>query len=119
MERSTAKTFMDTLRLGLRRTFGLRMNWVFYKDLCKLFPGHQILGGLLIRHRRAIQPYAEAMLGLCKAASAQEPVKPSVLTPLPEPKGLFAYLEIREAFQLATQQLEVEQVMRRHVWRSA
>ena len=119
MGRSTTKTFMDTLRLGFRRTFGLRMNWVFYEDLCKLFPGHQILGGLLIRHRRAIQPYAEALLGLCKAASAQEPVKSSALGPLPEPEGLFAYLEIREAFQLATQQLEVEQVMRRHVWRSA
>lgn len=110
---------MDTLRLGFRRTLGLRMNWVLYKDLCKLFPEHQILDGLLIRYRRVIQPYAEAMLGLCEAVPAQEPVKSSALGPLPEPEGLFAYLEIREAFQLVTQQLEVERVMRRLVWRSA
>lgn len=109
---------MDSVRLGLRRTLGLRPTWVFQRQTDWPLLGPSVLVGLMIRYRRTLRPYAEAMLGLCKAVSTQEPVKPSTLAPLPEPKGLFAYLEIREAFQLATQQLEVEQVMRRHVWRS-
>jgi len=119
VDRSLAKVCMDSVRLGLRRTLGLHPTWVFQRQTDWPLLGPSVLVGLMIRYQRNLWPYAEAMLGLCEAAPAQEPVKSSALAPLPEPKGLFAYLEISEAFQLATQQLEVEQVMRRHVWRSA
>lgn len=110
---------MDSVRLGLRRTLGLRPTWVFQRQTDWPLLGPPCLAGLMIRYRRTLRPYAEAMLGLCRVGASGVTRKSGALVSLPEPKGLFAYLEICEALQLATQQLEAEHVMRRHAWRSA